>query len=1076
MSVAGDTGAVAELDEREVDAEVEEVRLALALNGGVSLAVWMGGCAVELDRARRTHRTPDGEEPKGGVYQALCDAFRRELVVDVMSGTSAGGINGALLAAALASGQALEAEFLRDRWLELGDFAKLLQPLNARGPTALMRGEYFAEQLTTTFEDLMEGEPSEEPLFPSLDITTTDIGGRALTFVDCWKGELHAREYRARFRFRNEDDFAPSKLAAAARASASFPFAFEPFEVPDDAAALAGFDRPRPYVVDGGLLDNAPIRAALELIPTRRATRQVRRLVCYVNGEPAHADDPAADLAEPLPPDDVSVDASTGAPTTLSVVGVVLNLPRKAPFADQLMALQAVTRNSGISVLAEHQLLIADREALRKMSRALLETYRRRRRLTALEERLEDPAEVERAYDRMEETGAEFPWLEGSLQPEPGAWGWGIDSARRVHQLALDVIRTLVPGADPDTRRKALKHRSGIDNEIRILDALRAASLGTVEVAARRLIDGEAPAEAFAELTAIVDRERAEIAEGLERTAERLRKVLPLAGAEALETFAGFFGADADPAGDTLTHEMHRNFLERVIAVDVVRRSFTDDDTVHNSEKISFAQLTPETPDPIFGEKPFTEKRKPSVEDKLCGAILGHFGAFYRRSWRANDFMWGRMDAAARIVEMLVGGERSQHLAKADGHEAWDVLAGALVSGGPEQVKLLEEALADPKLDVPDEGDLESRLRQVIKDDLHGDAENRGEITRTLCRRAVQFEILCEELRHVVGEADRDLELGCSPATLGLDGLDLDTSDGVLEAVRRLRASDCKLPIALGRVRSELASDMAARTIAHAGLVGLSVSRGAGGMLASPLTTLRSALLPVSGAVSLRRRNRAGVAVAFGACALYLGARIAGSTPTEVVDARELSVSELLLAIVSLLVVLGTVALPAVRAVLERGWRRLLWGLVAVLLLAVSGIVSGALATYIGPLSWAHLLVAPGVEPPWWATLLPIALGTGAAVSGPAQVRKAIAKFTSVTWQGTKSLVLVVVAAALIAIWTLTGPIADALSDGTWWQVTAALLALAAMPLALIAVMVLPQFLLRRAARSSARAAASPAS
>jgi len=52
----------------------------------------------------------------------------------------------------------------------------------------------------------------------------------------------------------------------------------------------------------------------------------------------------------------------------------------------------------------------------------------------------------------------------------------------------------------------------------------------------------------------------------------------------------------------------------------------------------------------------------------------------------------------------------------------------------------------------------------------------------------------------------------------------------------------------------------------------------------------------------------------------------------------------------------------------------------------------------------------------------------------------------------------------------------DALSGGAWWQVTAAILALAAMPLALIAVVVLPQFVLRRSARSSARAAAAPAS
>ena len=29
--------------------------MAMALNGGVSLAVWMGGCATELDCARRAH-------------------------------------------------------------------------------------------------------------------------------------------------------------------------------------------------------------------------------------------------------------------------------------------------------------------------------------------------------------------------------------------------------------------------------------------------------------------------------------------------------------------------------------------------------------------------------------------------------------------------------------------------------------------------------------------------------------------------------------------------------------------------------------------------------------------------------------------------------------------------------------------------------------------------------------------------------------------------------------------------------------------------------------------------------------
>jgi hypothetical protein len=70
-----------------LDPLVEEVRVAMALNGGISLAVWMGGCAVELDCARRAHT---GQERLGGavpdrtVYRALCSAFRRELVLDLM--------------------------------------------------------------------------------------------------------------------------------------------------------------------------------------------------------------------------------------------------------------------------------------------------------------------------------------------------------------------------------------------------------------------------------------------------------------------------------------------------------------------------------------------------------------------------------------------------------------------------------------------------------------------------------------------------------------------------------------------------------------------------------------------------------------------------------------------------------------------------------------------------------------------------------------------------------------------------------------------------------------------------------
>src|SRR5438874_2610833 len=73
-------GAAARIRSRQPAAVHEEVRLAMALNGGVSLAVWMGGVAVELDCARRAHLGPEPATTTSGertIYSALCLAFDR---------------------------------------------------------------------------------------------------------------------------------------------------------------------------------------------------------------------------------------------------------------------------------------------------------------------------------------------------------------------------------------------------------------------------------------------------------------------------------------------------------------------------------------------------------------------------------------------------------------------------------------------------------------------------------------------------------------------------------------------------------------------------------------------------------------------------------------------------------------------------------------------------------------------------------------------------------------------------------------------------------------------------------------
>ncbi len=45
--------------------------------------------------------------------------------------------------------------------------------------------------------------------------------------------------------------------------------------------------------------------------------------------------------------------------------------------------------------------------------------------------------------------------------------------------------------------------------------------------------------------------------------------------------------------------------------------------------------------------------RPDDPDEKLAGVQLGHFAAFLKRSWRANDWMWGRLDAAERLVRLL---------------------------------------------------------------------------------------------------------------------------------------------------------------------------------------------------------------------------------------------------------------------------------------------------------------------------------------------------------------------------------------------------------------------------------------
>ncbi len=45
---------------------------------------------------------------------------------------------------------------------------------------------------------------------------------------------------------------------------------------------------------------------------------------------------------------------------------------------------------------------------------------------------------------------------------------------------------------------------------------------------------------------------------------------------------------------------------------------------------------------------------------KLAGFAVMHFGAFFNRAGRENDYLWGRLDGAERLIGLLLGDDHAE--------------------------------------------------------------------------------------------------------------------------------------------------------------------------------------------------------------------------------------------------------------------------------------------------------------------------------------------------------------------------------------------------------------------------------
>jgi Protein of unknown function (DUF3376) len=257
--------------------------------------------------------------------------------------------------------------------------------------------------------------------------------------------------------------------------------------------------------------------------------------------------------------------------------------------------------------------------------------------------------------------------------------------------------------------------------------------------------------------------------------------------------------------------------VRRLLALDVVQRS-AGADLAGVEQRIELVLVSADAARNAF-------RAGAPVEHKLAGLQAGHFGAFYKQSWRANDWMWGRLDGADRLVRTLVDPKRLQPMPP---QERFDRVR-AIACGG-EHAEYLESQWEDEPVRTELDGDL--------KDDA------KLEATYAALARRVQLEIVMEELPRVRLAVEGDVDAG------GARGKGADWAarhPGELDAARAVQAfkvCDVGAETLPGEVGSDQFTRVSTQGIAVAGsFLSTSVPAKPPKLVAALLATVRGALL-----------------------------------------------------------------------------------------------------------------------------------------------------------------------------------------------------------------------------------------
>lgn len=894
----------------------QEIRFALSMSGGLALAVWMGGVSAELyelirSQSASTPKRADASTPSGDsrtVYKGLLDLTWSTARADVIAGTSAGGLNGAVLAFAIANGAPSILPF-RSLWIQAGGFDRLLRPINVKEPPSLLQGdEYFLPEVVAALSRLV-GETAAGPAHPiELTMTTTVLDGNLRQFVDSHEVDIVEVDHHGRFEFRHpapqkptdsEKDRARSaqralqigdaeqtkddiihRLGLAARSSASFPAAFEasfipsrsdedgdPLVVPPDRRDMTGpidFGRQGSrYVADGGILMNRPLAPVVEAIFRMKSESAVRRILLLVVPDPANPKPARPDRFEDPPAlADVALKA-------------ILEIPRNQSLGGELGAIE--DHNSAVRDRGRLRRSIAELPDIEGAATAVLPIYRQLRAsrsvdlvvstITGTPAASEAIASIEDIRDAL--TINRIGLLPTSLVPSPPGgrpWHWGISTLRRIGTNILALCNDLMAAIGPNSPLAVTV--SGIKDAIHFqlarLDEIRRDDddywLGRWSELAEQSTDlnvwagesyefwpglGDSATEQLLRQADLLQREL-EMAQDF----ARLGMTLKVLTGRALQDGALFSDThlervDAFVPRPALVNgvldvddERPLSAADSPVDIESVVRRFLAIDVL---ELMSHPDLKEQHLELIEVSSRSEGALRGSVEpeEKVASIQLGHFGGFLKRSWRANDWMWGRLDGAARYVRILLDPNRLRQVYGAsDSSEVTDAILELCFGdkGGAEPRRHSQWLRGQA-----DDG-FESRVAAMVTETLQpGSRVRRLEEVEKAVLRRLELNVVEDELPHVVTTVESDVLAGASLSTEAFEFLHYAKKIEERDEADAQTLVDAFEACHIGRekVADEIGTDYLTKVASQSLGVGVSAAQGVAGKLGPVKTAVK---------------------------------------------------------------------------------------------------------------------------------------------------------------------------------------------------------------------------------------------